>query len=375
VIRRATLVALPVVLLAGIAALVLDGDDGPGLSQGRLEVSGRAVVTAEDGTAEPVTDDAVVDFGDTVAVTSGTATLTLAGGASYELRHRAGVGSELVVGSPPELVAGDALVAGGFPAGIQVGTATLRARGPLQVRAGEAVAAAYGGGAGVAGVGDVAALPALRRLVLVPGAVPEPVRFDGTDPWDRRFLGEAIALGEQLEALARGYTSDLPPGGGRTDDFFRAVVPALAEEREFAADLLDPARPPGETLVGAAIAVQGRRGTFRERWAQIFAFRGAGAAWGIVALDQGVSSAPVLETIELAIGADPTVPSTTAPRRRRPASRGSSTSTSTTAAPPTTTTPPPPPTSPEPDGGLLDPLTEPPSDLVPGLLDGLDAGG
>jgi len=369
-IRRLTAVAIPVVLLAGIVAVVRHGEDGPGVAQARLVVDGSAVVVRADGPEERVTDEAVVDFGDSVRVTDGTAVVELATGARYELRHRGGTGSELVVADPPELLGGDALVAEGFPAAIRVGTATLRAQGPLEVRAGEESAASYGGGAGVAGVGDVATLPALRQLVLVSGAMPEPIRFDGTDPWDRRFLGEAIAFGEQLEALARGYTSDLPPGGGRTEGFFRSVVPALAGEREFGEDLLDPARPPGETLVGAAIAVQGRRGEFRERWSAVFAFRAAGAAWGIVALDQGVSSAPVLETIELAIdGPDPTT-TTTRPRAR---SGATSTTTSTTSPPsgPTTAPPSPPPTAPEQPPGLLDPVTDPAGGAVEGLLDGI----
>lgn len=369
-IRRVTATAIPVVLLAGIVAVVLNGGEGPAPTQGRLQVVGRAVVRGADGEAV-VRDEALVDFGDTVVVTEGTARLELAGGAVYELRHRDGSGSELVVDDPPELLAGDALVAEGFPAGIRVGTATLRAQGPLRARAGEERAASYGGGAGVAGVGDLAELPPLRQLVLVAGAAPEPVRFDGTDPWDRRFLGEAIAFGEQLEAVARGYTSDLPPGGGRTEGFFRTVVPALDAEREFGEDLLDPARPPGETLVGAAIAVQGRRGTFRERWASTFAFRSAGAAWGIVALDQGVSSAPVLETIELAIdGPDPT---TTTTRPRTSTGLGAATTTTTTTQPgaPTTAPPAPPPTSPEapePPPGLLDPVTGPVRDLLDAIL-------
>ena len=120
--------------------------------------------------------------------------------------------------------------------------------------------------------------------------------------------------------------------------------------------------------------VQGRRGTFRERWEAVFAFRAAGAAWGLVALDQGVSSAPVLDTIELAIGASdgthasaptsdvaptrPTVPTTAAP--------GAPPTTGTT----TTTTAPPPP----PSGGLLDPVIDPTSQVLGDLLDVLGLG-
>lgn len=370
-IQRATAVALPVVLLAGVAALLLRGGaDEPGPDQGRVEVlEGSVEVRGAAGPPVTVTDDATVDFGDTVRVVEGRARLELAGGATYELRHRDATGSTVVVGSPPELVAGDALVLDGFPARVRVGTATLSAQGVLRVDAGTPVATAYGGRTGVAGVGDVSELRMLRRLVLVPGAVPEPAGFDGADEWDRRYLGDAIAFGERLEALARGYTSDLPAGGGRTVEFFRAVLPALDTEREFNADLLDPGRAPGETLVGAAIAVQGRRDTFRARWAEVFAFRAAGAEWGLVALDQGVSQAPVLDAIELAISAPPPDPSPATPSAPGTTAPGAAPPTSPTT---TTTAPPPAPQPPPgPSGGLLDPVADPLGELLDELLSSL----
>lgn len=368
--RRGFLIAAAGVAAVALLAASCAGDEDPGPQQARLEVEGSVVVTKAEGGSETVTGRTDLSFGDSVAVEQGTAVLELADGAVYELRGDGETGSELVVGAPPVLTAGELLVREGFPAEVAVDAATLTAQGPLRVDADETVATAYGGRARVAGAGDVDELLGLRRLVLVSGGAPEPLSFDGSDPWDRRFLGEAIAFGEQLEALARGYTSDLPPGGGRTVGFFQSVMPALADEREFNADLLDPARPPGDTLVGAAIAVQGRVGTFRERWEEIFAFRDAGAAWGLVALDQGVSSAPVLETIELAIDTTSTtaVPS---PGTVDPGDR-SSTSTTAPASPAdgagattttTTTTPP----VPDP----LDPTVDPAEELLDGLLDAL----
>lgn len=373
--RRGALAMLVVaVLAAGVAALVLRGREaGPGPEQARLEVDGSATVTGVDGASRTVADDSeILDFGEQLVLDEGTAVLELAGGATYELRHRDGVGTALEVGAAPRVTAGDLLVAEGFPAQVAVDTATLTAQGALRVDAEETVATAYAGRTRVTGVGDVAELLGLRRLVLVAGATPEPVAFDGTDAWDRRFLGEAIAFGERLEALARGYTSDLPPGAGRSAEFFRSVLPALEDERELNDDLLDPARSPGETLVGAVIVAQGRRGTFRERWDAVFAFRSAGAAWGLVALDQGVSSAPVLETIELAIGAsDAGTDGGTGPTSGRPRTRGTTTTTAggpTTTATTTTTTPPPD------GGGILDPVPDPGEEVVDGLLDVLGLG-
>jgi len=361
------------VLLAGVLAVALrDGPDRPGPDQARLQVDGAAEVTSSDGPPQQVVDAAeVLDFGAQVTMTSGSGVLELADGSTYELRASERTTSVVEVGAPPRVVAGEVLVLDGFPAAVSVDTATLTAQGVLRVDADDAVASAYTGRTRVTGVGDVGELPGLRRLVLVAGGTPEPIAFDGTDEWDRRFLGEAVALGERLEALARGYTSDLQPGEGRSVSFFESVLPDLAEERELGEDLLDPSRPPGETLVGAAIAVQGRRGTFRDRWQEVFAFRAAGAAWGLVALDQGVSSAPVLDTIEVAIGASDAPAAT------------SSTPGPGTSSPTTTTGPPTTPTSttsttttaPSPEGGgLLSPVVEPAADVLAELLEVLGLG-
>lgn len=373
--RNALAVAAVAVLAAGVVA-VAAGERGPepGPEQARLEVDGSATVTGLAGTTRTVTDDEVIlDFGERVVLDAGSGILELAGGATYELRHREGTGTQLEVGSPVRLTAGDVLVADGFPAQVVLDTATLTAQGALRVDAADTTASAYAGLTRVTGVGDVGELRGLRRLVLVAGASPEPVAFDGADPWDRRFLGEAIAFGERLEALARGYTNDLAPGAGRSVAFFRSVLPDLAEERELGDDLIDPSRSPGETLVGAAITVQGRRGTFRERWQEVFAFRAAGAAWGLVALDQGVSAAPVLDTIELAIGASDTPgaddrTTTTADRRRTATTTAGGPDRPPTADTTTTTAPPPG------GGGLLDPVADPGSEVVGGLLDVLGLG-
>ena len=362
------------VLVAGVLAVALrDEPDDPGPDQARLQVDGAAAVTATDGAVRELVDEVeVLAFGDQVAMVSGSGVLELASGSTYELRARDDTATVVEVGAPPRVLAGELLVVDGFPAQVAVDTATLTAQGTLRVDADEVVASVYAGRTRVTGVGDVAELLGLRRLVLVAGGAPEPITFDGTDEWDRRFLGEAIAFGERLEALARGYTTDLPPGSGRSLSFFRSVLPALVDERELGEDLLDPARSPGETLVGAAITVQGRQGTFRERWQEVFAFRAAGAAWGLVALDQGVSSAPVLDTIELAIGASGdavaspgTTPAGSPPPTSPGGTAGGSTSTTTTTT--TTTTAPPPP--PPPDGGLLDPVVEPTAEVLAGLLE------
>ena len=373
-------VAALAALILGVAAGCSHG--GPGPEQARLDVDGSATVTPPAGSPKVVTGSATVDFGSVVDVDEGTATLELAAGQIYELRAGLTRGdgtrtedSSVRVDAPPVLLAGDALVTDGFPAEIRYDTTTESALGAVKVSAGVPMAAAYTGRTSISGAGALSEVRGLRQVVLTPSATPTPFDYDGTDPWDRRYLGEAIAFGNRLEALARGYTSDLRPGN-RSASFFEAVLPALADEQEFSADLLDD-RPAGETLVGAAIALEGRSGTFRDRWDAVFAFRDQGAAWGLVAADQGVSSAPVLDTIELAIGQSPLAGGPPPPTTTT--TRPSSASTTTTTAPPTTgsttTTTPPPPTTPPPDNGILTPVITPTEQILDNVLGALGLGG
>src|SRR5690606_7698895 len=129
--------------------------------------------------------------------------------------------------------------------------------------------------------------------------------YDADDPWDRRYLAAAVEVGETLQSLAQGYTNNLNPGEGRTPGFFRLVLPGLDDEPEFSGDLIDGERPPGETLIGAAITDLGRRGSFVQRWSSVFTFRDQGALWGLVALDQDVSGTPLLGTVQEAIADSP----------------------------------------------------------------------
>lgn len=370
--RVVALVALLVLVVAGCR-----GDDGPGENQARLELDGSATVTRVGGEVETVTDAVTLDLGDVVRIDGGTGSLTFADDSRYELRA-GDPGSEVEIAVPPRLLAGDALVVGDRATRIQVGDGSLTAMGVLLVDADAGSATALTGRTSLAGLGDTTELRALRSVLLSPAVAPRPLEYDGGDEWMRRYLGEAIAFGDRLESLARGYTGDLQPGS-RSASFYEAVLPALAGEREFGAELLDDDREPGETLVGAAIAVQGREGAFAIRWDEVFTFRDEGAAWGLVALDQNVSSAPLLETIELAITESPLSdqprPSTTT--TRPPPTTAPPTD---TTDPPPTTTPPPPTTEPPPPdpgddpGGILTPVLDPVREVLDEVLDTLGLG-
>ena len=147
--------------------------------------------------------------------------------------------------------------------------------------------------------------PCAQASIAAGGAVPDrptPLAYDADDTWDRRFLSDAIELGNELEARSKGFSAQIDPADGRTVEFLLRLLPGLAAQPEFSPALFDAGRAPGESLVGAAIALEGNRGTFAERWAGVFGFRGEGAQWGLVALDQGVSRAPLLAAVDAAIG-------------------------------------------------------------------------
>jgi hypothetical protein len=389
--RRAAVVALALAVVAPAGC----SDDGPGEGEARLEVDGRAVVE-RDGSeeAEVVDDSTTLRRGDRVEVTDGVATMAMRGGTRLELR--AGLGdaaaSRVEMASRPVLEAGDLLVAASDePAEVEAaGTVVAVTDGAAQVSRSLGMGVtAYDGAVRLDSAGQerpVAALREVRVPTLGGPRAPRPLVYDETDPWDRRFLGAAIEVGDRLEALATGYTQNLNAGEGRTPGFFRIVLPGLEDEPEFGAELIDLERPPGETLIGAAITELGRRGDFAERWASVFEFRDAGAHWGLVALDQAVSGDPLLGEIEQAIGASPLAlggppqpgPDTTAPPSTSPTTVPPTTGTTTppSTTPPSTTPPstaPPPTTPPLPDPltPVLEPQVEPLTDVVDGLVSGL----
>jgi hypothetical protein len=299
--------AVLLVALVG-APLAACSDDGPGEGEARLEVDGRARVERADGGVDDVDDDDTdLSPGDRVEVRDGVAVMRLRGGTTFELR--AGLDgaddTAVLMADRPVLESGDLLVA-------TPGTAQLEADGTeVDVIDGAArlsrafgmSVSAYDADIALDSAGATAEVRALRRLTVpdlgqLPSA-PRPVAYDEKDPWDRRYLGAAIAVGGSLEDLARRlFTDVLPEGSGRTAGFFELVLPDLEAEEAFEADLLDPRVDPSETFIGAAITVEGERGEFADRWQSVFTFREEGADWGIVALDQAVRSEPLLGSVE-----------------------------------------------------------------------------
>lgn len=419
--------AVAVVLASGALTACSDGPSEPAPGEARLLDRSGAVQVSTDGRTWTRASGDTLRRGDRVRVRGdGRAVLALADGARAELRD----GSQVGIGRPLRLVAGDLLVRGGEDAPVAVDASSARASvaagGDARFERGLAFdTAVYEGTVDLRSGSRTFRVRALRQ-VSVPGLglLPDedepalPLRYRPDDPWDREFLGEWMAFGNDLEARSNGLSIQVGRDQGRTAGFYRLLLPALDGEPAFTQDLVDAteALAPGERLVGAAIAVAGTRaGSFAERWRSVFEFRGDGAAWGLVALDQRVRDRPRLVTdIDAALSRVVTRPDVAAAAAEPPATGGPGSSQGSTpssapgapdtTAPPTsagsppTTSPPPPTTQPplvpvlplpalpppsdqppvEPQdepapigGGVLDQLADPLVETVEGLLGGL----
>ena len=370
-----------------------------------LDLDGRAEVVRDGDTRTLDGGEHRLATGDTVRMEDGDAVLELPGDRSMRLRAARADrdATEVTLGAVPAIVDGDAVVIAGDDARFRAGDVevTLRAGAARVQRALSVTVALYAGEADVRSAGRPfpGGLTALRQ-VSVPATgllprTPSPLLYDDADPdpWDREFLGEAIDLGEALDARARGFTGQLGPRTTVTAPLLRRVLPRLADEDDFGDELLAEAeRSPGEALVGAAIVVESGGGPFLTRWDDVFEFRADGARWGLVALDQRVKRDALLGAITDAVGRSPLLfaasptgtagsgsggrrPSTTAPS----GTDGTSTTSTTqpddgggepppTTVPPLTlppiTVPPLPEEEPDPDEAEPDPDPEDPVDVV-----------
>ena len=317
--QRFVAVAAVAVVVIGIA--VAGGREPERLKPGeaRLEVEGVAEVRRVTGEREVVTGSSVLRAGDEVTVVSGVVRMILPSGATLEGRQAFSEqvdDTRIKMGTIPELLKGELLVVGENGVSIEsasngivlspVDTAGSAAR-VKRTRVGVTHALNYIGSIDLDSAGQRRQIPALRQMSVsvlgTPPRAPEPLQYDEADPWDRRFLATAMDLSRTLEALAQATTQSEAPTERFDEKFFEENLPALSGESEFTAGLLATraTEPKGDTLVGAAIAAHGRRGTFTERWNEVFDFRDQDAKWGLVAVDQGVSPGPLVSDIENAL--------------------------------------------------------------------------
>jgi hypothetical protein len=385
---RALAAAIVALLVVSGFALVLDDGNPLPPAGARVTVAGVAMVVHLDGSSEELASGDVVRAGEEVRVEAGNVALELADGGVLE--GRAGTGDDadtrIVVDATPELVAGELLMVG--DPGLAVDAAgtivyAAAANSAARVERELAVTAkAYRGALEIDSAGQDRSVPALRQLGIAslgrPPTSPSPIDLLASDPWDRRFLGEAIDVGGRLDSLSAAFTAEHQRPMTETD--IGVLLPALASEPELASWLRDDVRLAGEVLVGAAMVTLGAS------WDDTFAFRDDGAGWGVVALDRGLDPANVFDAVQDALGRDdevpdvalptpttsPTTPTTTSSGTGGPATTAPPATSPPTSAPTTPTTAPPlippttppftPPTLPP---NLPPPLPPPPDDLVP----------
>lgn len=375
--RRVFRVGLAVAM--GLPMLAACSRDSVAKGEARVEPHGVVEVAKPGAGFARINEATTVKDGARVRVQNGTAEVRLPVG---ELALRQG--SEVVLGPSPELVAGDLLVVPAQSLTVKSAGSEFAVKGASKLTRSFAVTVgSYEEGVGIRSAGSTLDVPALRQASIAAlGQVParaEPLQYAATDGWDRRFLADAIDLGLELDARSQSASAQFR-GQGSTPGFYRTLMPQLDSQPEFTSELINAARPPGEHLVGAAIALAGSEGTFRSRWDRAFAFRGEGAQWGLVAMDQRVQRVGgIVQQIDEALGrsrlpADETrvaQPGQQASTTTRPANRPTSTSTtrrqngSTTTSSTTTTTEP---DEPSPIVGV--PIIDDTIDTIGGLLPG-----
>lgn len=302
--------AITIVLLVGAFTVVREQVEPIAAGEATASVSGETLVRrAGASESQALRDGSTIGSGDEIEVLSGTTVLRLADGTTIEGRAFGDRETFLEFGAVPVLRGGEVLVEA--PVGY-----TVEAAGTMIELDGAAPAVAsvlstlqvtvttYDGLAVVDSAGQRRDVPALRQLTVSslgrPATEVDPLQYDTADPWDLRYLGEAIDTGRRLDAFDRAATAVIPPAIAADPATYRALLPALVDEPAFTV-LLETGRSAGEVVVGAAIAARAEGRTFGERWNATFRFRDDGAEWGLVALDQGADPVLVLDDVEAAI--------------------------------------------------------------------------
>ena len=388
--KRAATALLLACVGVGVLAACSRGSIQPG--DARLAFDRARVQVGTDGGAlQSVKGGRSLDAGDRVKVLQGDAELRLARGARLLLRE----GSDVLVGRAPILRAGEVVAeVDDTPLTVRSSGSSVEVQdGVTRIRAGLALTAGvYSGSSRVRTADRALRVPAYRQVsVLAFGvlpAAPAPLEYRDTDRWDLRYLGPAIDIGNELQRRSDGFSAQLRPNEGVTPGFFEILLPDLPsgslESCQAALDgSFGEGRRPGEVLVGASLALQGRSAGFTDRCRRGFAFRDDGATWGLVALDLGARSLPrIRNDLVAAIGRLPSESTITAlgalsPRvddggppavTAAPSSPPPAPTTATPAPAPAPTPAPAPVPLPEPVQPLLPPLVPAPEDPSDGLL-------
>ncbi|HUR48341.1 MAG TPA: hypothetical protein VMY88_02280 [Acidimicrobiales bacterium] len=304
---------LALLLVAAVTVVITGCSSGGDDPTGKLTAEGQTEISVSGGGWRPVTGTVQLESGQEVRVIDGTATIGF--GDDRQVSLRKGTQVRLTKAGDedrPTLLAGELLVeATNSALKVSAGDSDVEVDGGVArlSRGLTVVVGTYSGTSTVTSAGRQLAVPALRQanvpaVGLVP-ARPSPLSYKAGDPWDERYLGDAIQLGDELAARSRGFTAQRRPGEEVNAGFYRQLIPALSEQADFDANFVGPNRAAGETLVGLAITAEGTKGSFADRLQRVFGFHDEGAAWGVVALDHGVTRVRILSAVDQALGRGP----------------------------------------------------------------------
>lgn len=195
-------------------------------------------------------------------------------------------------------------------------------------------------------------VPRLRQATAAGGVVSlaaKPLRIKPTDPWDRRYLQEALDLDARLTNFGRGLEAQLGAGVGVS--FFGKVLPG-GLDLSFIIPYLANRR--SDVLIALALAsgaADAGRGSMPEYFGRMFALWGDGGSWGLIAYEYGVHETPIFTKLLEAVRR-------AGLRIGGPAVRPSPTPTKTGTSKPPTSSPPPPPTTPPPPTDPIEQLID-----------------
>jgi hypothetical protein len=299
--------AIITVMVAGVVVAGVDRVDRSQVKEGtaRLEASGLVEVSVGGAPFIKASHGRTLGAKDQVRVVDGSAVLDLPHSSKVELRS----GSQVTVNgtTTPEvsLDQGDLLVEAGQGDTVSVdgGVSLVSVAGDAKLRRGVSLAAGvYEGTARLQRNEQGLSIPQYRQAAVVGTGImpqaPEPLSLSPTDEWDRRLLGPVMALDEQLTLFAHTFEASAP--ASPDPDFYKAISPTVAA-LPITPQLIG-GRAPGENLIGLTLVGLDSKGTFVDRFQQVFGFRAQGASWGLVAADQAINANPVLGDLESALG-------------------------------------------------------------------------
>ncbi|HVM00493.1 MAG TPA: hypothetical protein VM324_14460 [Egibacteraceae bacterium] len=303
--NRALLVPLAAVLFVGACS---GGDDLGGQAVARLS-SGEAVEVAIGTSWQPLSVGDEVPGGARVRTGESEARLAFRGGEVWLAPQAAAVLED----NRLDLLRGEALVQSKGDLDTRWTDVEVDGSGVYRLTPGIAPRiGVYRGEIRVHRPPETRTVRALREAALSSRRLPpsgQPLAYRHDDPWDRLLLADAIAFDGEAERLVRGLTNEYGTEP-RSEDFYAGfavaperTVPLVARAVRGGAT---PAGvgPPGEALLLLFVAQSAADADTPEAIAaaleRVVELRSAGARWGLVATELGITARRLAEVVDAA---------------------------------------------------------------------------